>query len=198
MKKIILVLALIASAAGIYSCGSSVGEETSIERSGKKPDWIGTPTYKDDYFVFVTGEITQAKDRAFGMNQAYADGMRKLLNMMINDVKTQSSQVMRGSNVGEDDVQKYSEFAAAWISQTYTVANVQNPETYWEKTRVETPYGEKYYYDCYTRIKISKRDFDMSLTGAYESMKKRAKDGNNKTVEEAAEKLIEELKSREQ
>jgi len=193
MKKLITIIGLIIITIILNSCSSSVGEENLIENSGKKPDWINTPTYKDNQFVFITGEMSHSKDRSFGMNQAYADGIRKLLNMMINDVKTQSSMVLRGSNLEEGDVERYSEFAVAWISQTYTVANVQNPETYWEKIKVFTPYGEEYYYDCFTRIRITKRDFNLSLTGAYENMKKKAKEGNNKTVEEVANKLIDDL-----
>ncbi len=193
MKNTFKLLAAILAAAVLYSCGGSVGEESRIESSGSRPDWIYKPTTKDNQYVLVTGEMTKAKDRAFGMNQAYADGIRKLLNMMINDVKTQSSQVLRGSNVEEGDVEKYSEFAVAWISQTYTVANVENPETYWEKVKVDTPYGETYYYDCYSRIRITRGDFNKSLTGAFESMRKKARDDNKKTVVDVAEKLIEDL-----
>jgi len=193
MKNIINIIGVLIIAVIFYSCTSSVGEESFIENSGTKPDWINIPTTKDNQFVIVTGEMTHAKDRSFGMNQAYADGVRKLLNMMINDVKTQSSQVLRGSNLDEGDVERYSEFAVAWISQTYTIANVQNPETYWEKIKTTTAYGDSYFYDCYTRIKITKRDFNLSLTGAYENMKKKAKEGDNKTVEDVANKLIDDL-----
>ena len=137
--------------------------------------------------------MSKCKDRAFGLNQAYADGLRKLMNMMINDAKTQSAQVLRGSNVDEGDVDKYSEFAVAWISQTNTIGNVENPESYWEKSRVITATGETYYYDCFTRLKISKHDFNMALTGAYANMKKKAKENSNKTVEDVADKLIQDL-----
>lgn len=195
MKKLINIIGVVIIAVMLFSCGAGVGTEVLVESSGSKPDWIFIPTYKDNLSVFVTGEMSHAQDRSFGMNQAYADGVRKLLNMMINDVKTQSSMVLRGSNVNEGDIQRYSEFAVAWISQTYTVANVQNPESYWQKISVSNAFGESYFYDCFTRIQITKNDFIMSMTGAYENMKKKAKENNNKTVEEVANKLIEDLKN---
>ncbi len=195
MKKLVNIIGVFILAVILYSCGASIGEEVLVETSGSKPDWINIPSTKDNQYVTVIGEMSHADDRSFGMNQAYADGVRKLLNMMINDVKTQSSQVLKGSNLVEGDVTRYSEFAVAWISQTYTIANVINPESYWQKIKVGTPYGESYYYDCFTKIQISRNDFNMSLTGAYENMKKKAKENNNKTAEEVANKLIDDLKN---
>jgi hypothetical protein len=195
MKNVINIIGVFFIAVILYSCGAGVGEEVFVESSGEKPDWLYIPTSKDNQFVSVIGEMSHAKDRSFGMNQAYADGIRKLLNMMINDVKTQSSQVLKGSNLVEGDVERYSEFAVAWISQTYTVANVQNPESYWKKIRVGTSYGEEYYYDCFTKIQITSNDFNMSMTGAYENMKKKAKENNNKTAEDVANKLIDDLRN---
>lgn len=195
MKNLFNIVAVLLLAVVLYSCSAGIGEEVLVETSGSKPDWINTPSIKDNQFVTVIGEMSHANDRSFGMNQAYADGIRKLLNMMINDVKTQSSQVLKGSNLDEGDVNRYSEFAVAWISQTYTIANVINPETYWQKIKVGTPYGEKYYYDCYSKVQITKSDFNMSLNGAYENMKKKAKENNNKTAEDVANKLIDDLRN---
>lgn len=195
MKNLAFLFLAIALAIITFSCVSSVGEESTIEKSGKTPEWLNTPTFKDNSNIYVIGEMSKCKDRAFGLNQAYADGLRKLMNMMINDAKTQSAQVLKGSNVDEGDVEKYSEFAVAWISQTYTIGNVENLESYWEKIRVITSSGETYYYNCYTKLKISKHDFNMALVGAFANMKKKAKEGNNKTVEDIADKLIKDLEN---
>ena len=75
MKNTLRFLTVLLAAAVIYSCGGSVGDESRIESSGSRPDWIYKPTIKDNQYVLVTGEMTKAKDRAFGMNQAYADGI---------------------------------------------------------------------------------------------------------------------------
>ena len=130
------------------------------------------------------------------MNQAYADGVRKLMNTMQNAVKTQSSLALRGANMDEGDVGRFSEFAVAWISDTYRIAAVQNPESYWEKIEVKTLSGVTYNYNCYSLLKISKKDYNKALEGAYLDMKKKAQEENNKKAEETSNKLIDELKSK--
>jgi len=195
MKNLILVILLICISQFISCTSTDTGEESSIERSSSKPGWILTPVTKDDSYIYVSGEMTSARDRSFGMNQAYADALRKLLNMMENDVKTQSSMTLRGANMDEGDVARFSEFAVAWISQTYTIANIENPEIYWEKTKVKTDEGIRYYYDCHSRIRISKKGFRAIIEGAFTHMKKKARDENNQKAEETANKLIDELKN---
>jgi hypothetical protein len=181
-----------------YGCAgtSQIGSEKTIEKSGSTPNWINTPTSDNGEFMLVTGELTKANDRSFGMNQAYADGVRKLMNTMQNDVKTQSSLALRGANLDEGDIGRFSEFTVAWISDTYKVSAVQNPETYWEKVEVKTLSGVKYNFNCYSLLKISKKDYNKALEGAYNDMKKKAQDENNKKAELTANKLIDELKSK--
>ena len=197
MRRVLLVISLF-SILYLVGCASSkeIGNETIIQESGDKPEWISTPTSSNENFIFVTGELTKAKDRSFGMNQAYADGVRKLMNTMQNDVKTQSSLALRGNNVDEDDVGRFSEFAVAWISDTYKVAGVKNPKTYWEKVEVKTPTGVKYFYNCYSLLQISKKDYNRALEGAYYNMQNKAREANNKKAEQTAIKLIDELKAK--
>jgi len=184
----------------IMFCGcsgsSEIGSEKTVDKSGSTPNWINIPTSDNGEFVFVTGELTKGTDRSFGMNQAYADGVRKLMNTMQNAVKTQSSLALRGANMDEGDVGRFSEFAVAWISDTYRIAAVQNPESYWEKIEVKTLSGVTYNYNCYSLLKISKKDYNKALEGAYLDMKKKAQEENNKKAEETSNKLIDELKSK--
>lgn len=197
MKKLLSVCFVLLLLA-IFGCSSSseIGKESIIEKSSSVPDWINTPTKDDGDVILVTGEVTKAKDRSFGMNQAYADGVRKLMNTMQNDVKTQSSLALRGANMDEDDIGRFSEFAVAWISDTYKIAGVQNPETFWEKVEVKTHTGVTYNYNCYSLLKISKIDYNKALEGAFNDMKRKAREENNKKAEETATKLIDELKSK--
>lgn len=178
------------------SGGKEVGSEKIVDKSGSTPSWINTPTSDNGDFIFVTGELTKATDRSFGMNQAYADGVRKLMNTMQNDVKTQSSLALRGANIDDGDVGRFSEFAVAWISDTYKIASVQNPETYWEKVEVKTLSGVKYNFNCYSLLKISRKDYNKALEGAYNDMMKKAREENNKKAEITANKLIDELKAK--
>jgi hypothetical protein len=177
------------------SGGKEVGSEKIVDKSGSTPSWINTPTSDNGEFIFVTGELTKATDRSFGMNQAYADGVRKLMNTMQNDVKTQSSLALRGANIDDGDVGRFSEFAVGWISET-KIASVQNPETYWEKVEVKTLSGVKYNFNCYSLLKISKNEYNKALEGAYNNLKKKAQEENNKKAEETANKLIDELKAK--
>jgi len=178
---------------GGCSGSSEIGSEKTVDKSGGTPDWVLKPTVEQDDFILVTGEITQAKDRSFGMNQAYADGVRKLMNMMQNAVKTQSSLVMRGNNMNDDDIGKFSEFAVGWVSDTKNIAGVKNPDSYWEKIEKKTASGVTYYYNCYSQLKISKVDYNKALEGAFNAIKKKAVEENNKKAEDTAKKLIEDL-----
>ena len=191
-----LILMFFVSILFLSGCAvsSEVGAEKQIERSGSQPEWLNKPTSEADESVLFTGEFTQAKDRAFGMNQAYADGLRKLMNSMQVAVKTQSSLVMRGNNMNEDDIAKFSEFSVAWISDTKNVAGVKNPDSYWEKIEKKTVSGVTYFYNCYSLLKISKLDYNKSLEGAYNEMKKKAQEANNLEAQRVAEKLMEDLK----
>jgi hypothetical protein len=194
MKKlavVFLVLGLLHF--GGCSGSSEVGSEKSVEKSKSQPEWIDKPTIEDGDNIFVTGEITQAKDRSFGMNQAYADGVRKLMNMMQNAVKTQSSLVMRGNNMADDDIGKFSEFAVGWVSDTKNISGVKNPDSFWEKFEKKTVSGVTYYYNCYSRLKLTKADYNKALEGAYNQMKKKAVEENNHKAEETAKKLIDDL-----
>lgn len=179
----------------LFGCsGVDVGAEKTVDTSGSKPEWLAVSSTEKDELVLITGEVTQANDRSFGMNQAYADGMRKLMNMMQNNVKTQSSQVMQGNNMTEGDIGKFSEFSIAWVSDTRNIMGVKNPESYWEKVEKKTMNGVTYYYNCYTLLTLTKTDYNKILEGAYSDMKKRAQSENNKKAEDTANQLLNELK----
>ncbi len=198
--KILLTSLIIFVPIFISGCSGSreIGSEIIVEKSSSTPNWVLTPVRDEGDFIFVTGDITKAKDRSFGMNQAYADGVRKLMNTMQNDVKTQSSLALRGANLSEDDIGRFSEFAVAWISDTYKIAGVQNPESYWEKVEIKTNTGVTYTYNCYSLLSISKQNYNKALEGAFENMRKKAQEQNNKRAEKTAQKLIDELKSKQQ
>jgi hypothetical protein len=193
--KVFLNLFVLFCLVTLFGCAGSaeIGAEKTVEKSGSTPDWVLTPTTEQSDFIYVSGELSKGKDRSFAMNQAYADGIRKLMNMMQNAVKTQSSSALRGSNMEDGDVGRFSEFAVAWISDTYKFAGVQNPESYWEKVEVKTATGVNYYYNCYSHLRISKVDYKKALEGAFNEMKKKAQDENNKKAEETAKNLIDEL-----
>ncbi len=195
MKKLLVAVIALYSILYLTSCSSSkeLGKEVVVKQSGDTPGWTMKPTSEDENNIFVTGELTKAKDRSFGMNQAYADGVRKLMNTMQNDVKTQSSLALRGNNIDENDVGRFSEFAVGWISDTYKIAGVKNPESYWEKIEVKTANGVKYFYNCYSLLQISKKDYNKALAGAYDNMEKKARAENNKKAEQTATKLIDDL-----
>lgn len=194
MKKVIYVIGLLA-VVFLTACSSSrdVGKEVIVQQSGDSPEWILTPTFEEDETIFAMGELSKANDRSFGMKQAYADGIMKLMNSMQNAVKTQSSLALRGSNMTDGDVGRFSEFAVGWISDTYQISGVKNPETYWEKIEVNTTTGVNYFYNCYSLLSLSKADYNKALSGAYENMKKKAQAENNKKVEATATNLIESL-----
>lgn len=179
-----------------YGCAttSEIGTERTVESSSSTPGWTLTPTKQDNDFYFFTGQMTKAKDMSFGLKQAYADGLQNLMNTMQNNIGTESAQALRGANMDEDDIGRFSGFAVAWISETKTVAGVLNPEAYWEKIETKTPSGVSYNYNCYSLLKISKKDYDKSLEGAYENMKKKAREENNKKAEVSADKLLDSVR----
>jgi len=194
MKKLASVLLVIGLLSWAGCSGSSeIGSEKTIDKSGSQPEWLLKPTIEEDDFILVTGEITQAKDRSFGMNQAYADGLRKLMNMMQNKVKTQSSLAMSGNNMNESDIGKYSEFAVGWVSDTKNISGIKNPDSYWEKIEKKTAEGVSYYYNCYSQLRVTRVDYNKALEGAYNEMKKKAMEENNAKAEDTAKKLIEDL-----
>ena len=80
----ILLLALV-----LFGCSGSkemqVGEEQVVEQSTTdRPSWTNVPSEEREGNIFVTGEISRAKERAFGMNQANADGIQKNLPEPLN------------------------------------------------------------------------------------------------------------------
>lgn len=196
MKSILLILTL---AVSIFGCSGTkemqIGEEKTIDAStSSKPDWLTKPSDWEGDYLFVAGVITQAHDMSFGMNQANADGIQKIMNTMGNAVKTSATQALRGANMSDGDVGRFSEFAVAWVSDTKKISGVTSPETYWEKVQKAEPGGVSYFYNCYTRLKISKKDYNASIYGAYEEMKRQAQKENNKQAEKVADDLLKELK----
>ncbi|MDP2208419.1 MAG: hypothetical protein Q8K98_06560 [Bacteroidota bacterium] len=196
MKFIALILVL---AFSIFGCSGSkemqIGEEKTINAStSSKPDWLMKTSEFTDGDLYVTGVMTKAYDMSFGMNQANADGMQKLVNTMGNEVKTQTTQALQGANMSDGDVGRYSSFAIAWVSDTKRIMGVTSPESYWEKVEKNEPSGLTYSYNCYTRLKISKKDYQASLYGAYDEMKKQAQKENNQKAEKVADDLLKELK----
>lgn len=193
MKKIFSLLFVVLF---YFGCGSisEIGTEKTVEKSPTNSDWILIPTSESEGNIYFTGQMTKAKDRSFGLKQAYADGMMNLMNSMQNSVRSQSSMSLRGSNVEEEDIGRFSEFAVGWISENRTISGLQNSENYWEKIEKKTETGVTYFYNCYSLLKISKTDYNKALIGAYENMKKKSIELNNKKAEETANKLIDDLK----
>lgn len=197
MKNIIIFLSVVVMFVAVGCSGSNqVGKETIVEKSGSTPDWILTPTQDEDDFIFVTGEISKANDRSFGMNQAYADGVRKVLNTMQNAVSTETAQTFEGANLSDGDLGRYTKIGVAWISDTYKISGVQNPESYWEKVEVTTLSGVKYHYNCYSLLKISRLDYNRAIEGAYYAMQKKAQDESNKKAEQSVTEMLTKLKAK--
>jgi hypothetical protein len=196
MKNLVLLLSFL-TVVTFSACSTTaeIGSEKTVEKSGSTPDWVLKPTIEEGQYIYVTGELTKGIDRSFGMSQAYADGMRKLMNMMQNAIKSQSTSALRGSNVSEEDLGRISEFAVSWISTTDRIAGVHNPESYWEKVEVKTETGVKYYYNCYSKLRISTTDYKKALAGAFNEMKRKAVEENNKKAEETATRLLESVKA---
>lgn len=195
MKNLLLVSFLFIISILFIGCsgGTELGNEEIVEYSGDKPTWLTTPTRVEGDNIYITGEITRGKDRSFGFNQAFADGFRKLLNMMENDVQALTVDANIGANKDESDMGKYSAFIIAWINKTSRIAGVQNPESYWEKIKVQKYDGVTYFYNCYTLLKISKQDYNKALQNAFEVMQKKAIEENNKAAEELSKIIVEKL-----
>ena len=174
-----------------------VGEEQIVERSNEeRPSWVTSVSNEQNGFIFVTGEISRAKERAFGVSQANADGIQKMLNTMNNQAKSASTQALRGANMDEGDVGRYSEFAVSWISNSYQISGVTTPTTYWEKVMKKTAQGVEYFYNCYVQLKISKVDYNKALAGSYDEMKRKAQEANNTKAEDVAKKLLQDLNTK--
>jgi hypothetical protein len=196
MKNLMLVAVL--STCMLLGCGGSkeavVGEEEVVECSTPdRPSWTSSISDEKDGFMLITGEMTKAKERAFGMNQANADGVQKLLNTMSNNAKASATQALRGANLEEGDVGRFSEFAVSWISKSYQVSGITSPATYWEKVKRKSQDGVEYFFNCYVQLKMSKADYNKALVGGFDELKKKAQAENNAKAEEAANKLLEDL-----
>jgi hypothetical protein len=196
MKKLFIVLINLSFLFGctVSNHTNPIGTQKIIEKSGSIPDWKNNPSKEEGDIYLIVGQMTSAADLSFGLKQAYADGIQSMMNMMQNNVKSQSSQALRGANLSEDDIGRYSEFAVAWISGTETFSMVKNPESYWEKVEKTVSNGVSYSYNCYNLLKITKKDFNQCIEGAYQHMKKKAQELNNIKAEEIANQLIDELK----
>jgi hypothetical protein len=197
MKLLLTTFAILISLI-LIGCSSSkemqVGEERIVERSTPElPSWTTSISDEKEGFIYVTGEMTRAKERAFGMTQANADGVQKMLNTMSNRAKQTATQALRGANIEEGDVGRYSEFAVSWISNTYQISGVTTPTTYWEKVEKKNQDGVEYFYNCYVQLKISKADYNKSLVGSFDELKHKAQADNNVKAAEVAQKLLDDL-----
>lgn len=198
MKTLFAVPTIILTVSLLFGCSGSkemqVGEERIVERSTPDlPAWTTSISDEKDGFIYVTGEMTRAKERAFGMTQANADGVQKMLNTMSNRAKQTATQALRGANIEEGDVGRYSEFAVSWISNTYQISGVTTPTTYWEKVEKKNQDGVEYFYNCYVQLKISKADYNKSLVGSFDELKHKAQAENNAKAAEVAQKLLDDL-----
>jgi hypothetical protein len=119
-----MIITIVCNLNGCAGC-KDIGEEEIIERSSReRPSWTNAISDEKDGFIFVTLEMSLVKERAFGTNQANADGVQKLLNTMSNQAKAGATQALRGANVEEGDVGRFSEFAVSWISHSYQISGV--------------------------------------------------------------------------
>lgn len=198
MKSFLAVPTILLTASLLFGCSGSkemqVGEEKIVERSTPElPSWTTSLSDEREGYIYATGEITRAKERGFGMTQANADGVQKLLNTMSNSAKQSATQALRGANIEEGDVGRYSEFAVSWISKTYQISGVTSPVAYWEKVKRKNQDGVEYFYNCYVQLKISKADYNKSLIGAFDEMKRKAQAESNAKAEEVAKKLLDDV-----
>ncbi len=181
-----------------FACSGSkqIGSEEIVEQSYSQPDWvIKGSSFNDDDNYYAVGEITKAQNRSFGLKQSYADGLQNMINTVQNTVSSISTQALEGNNNSSDDVGLYSKFAVAWASDNQRYAGVQNPEKYWEKVAVTTSTGVKYYYNCYSLLRISNLNYNKILEGAFEEMRKQARARNNKNAEETANQLLKKVQN---
>ena len=198
MKAFLVATVVMLTALSFFGCSGSkemqIGEEEIIEKSTpERASWTTSISDEKEGYIYVTGEITRAKERAFGMTQANADGVQKLLNTMSNRAKQTATQALRGANIEEGDVGRYSEFAVSWISNTYQISGVTTPATYWEKVKRKNQDGVEYFYNCYVQLKISKADYNKSLIGSFDELKRKAQAESNAKAEEVAKKLLDDL-----
>ncbi|MDP3147491.1 MAG: hypothetical protein Q8N83_00040 [Ignavibacteria bacterium] len=197
MKAVVSSFVLMMCLSFIGCSGSNemqIGEERIVERSTPEvPSWISIPSEEKDGYFYASGQISKAKDRSFGMIQANADGVKKLLNTMTNKVGGTVAQALGGANYEDNDVGRFTQDVVGWISDTYKFRGVTTPATYWEKWMKKTQSGVEYYYHCYCQLRISRLEYDNALNGAYNEIKRKAQSENNVKNEEAAKKLLEKL-----
>jgi hypothetical protein len=197
MKQLIKVVAIFMILL-ILGCGGTkevqIGEEKIIDTSSpNKPDWITKSSDWEDQFLYVTGTWTNAKIMSVAITQAEIDGTLRLQNTMKNRIETDVAQAVSGANLEEGDIGVFTKYAIAWVSETKNNQGITIPERYWEKVQKVESGGVKYFYNAWTRLKISKKDYDASLYGAFEEMKRQAQKANNKEAKEAANKCSEKV-----
>lgn len=169
----------------LSSCSSTPtrkveGEETVVERSGKRPDWVSQRFYEEDnYYYFVGRE--RSRDPSLGEDAARLQAMSQLASAF-EAVITQEIRKAKGE-VPQGLVGFIKDFAALAVKHV-PVQGAVLKEVYWEKVERISYRKAEYVYDVWALVRISKEDFELGMSRALEERRKQA-ENNPKDVLDA-------------
>ncbi len=157
----LIIIALI-SLMTLNNCTTaSIGEETIVEKSdGDSPDWLyKTPKDKEGRIFFV-GRKDRVFKRNLGIQQAKAAAISEIAKKISMRVRTEFVETATGNNINEDAVMEHLDYTVAYVADNVRVSAVQDEEIYWERVKVITSEGIKYYFNIYTLLSIPRQEYE--------------------------------------
>lgn len=180
-------MSVLGGCAGGMPKKGAVGSEVVVQREPeKKPDWTIKPYEEKKDKLLFKGEATRGYDKALGLTEAKANAIQNLVEAVKIRARTEFSKAIKGVNVSESTIGQYLDNVIAWTSDNLNISGVVPVQQYYEKVRVTTHEGVKYYYNCYVQLSISLENYIRARESALNKAVKAAADPDAKRLAESA------------
>lgn len=163
---------LFAGLLGINNCSTvNMGEETVIEKSNDDtPDWLFKTPKDQDNKIFFVGRKDRIFKRNLGIQQAKASATSEIAKKISQRVRTEFVETATGTNISEESIQEHLDYTVAYVADNVHVSAVQDEEIYWERVKVLTSEGIKYYFNIFVLVSIPKEEYQKAKNLAASKM----------------------------
>lgn len=171
-----------------------IGQERIVERSREfRPEWIFTPISIQESVLSFSGGVEGRADFSLALRYAKAEAVKHITEVLQGKVQKEFSDAASGLSISKDELGEVSTDTLGMIMDNLIIPGLKPKEIYYEKVERTTAEGVDYFYNCYTLIEISERDYIQARNSALSSIKDRAKAENNKKVEEITAQILKKL-----
>ena len=180
MKKLCyLFFALI-----LFGCSGSkeIGDETIVERSGSKPDWVNTISRDAGDIVFIRGGYSGSSNQSDGEDAAVYSAGNELSQLVGSYISTIGGFDKNGDP--RNGLVNILMKNTIITSEPHLFFNNFKPELYSEKIKKTTNFGVEYTYNCYVLVKMAKTDYNKVVETVINEGIKAAQEKNNKEAKE--------------